>query len=199
MNTSRNALPASLLWLVLGGLVLVPVPLGWFARFFQAVCKQIPALSVIGRAMPPRPLLIILLLIGTVIGVTLVAASREVIGTFRLSRELRRFEAPTPPEVATTARRLGLGSRLTYVAISTSLAFCYGFLWPRVAITAGLIQRLDDEEELIAVLVHERHHMQRRDPLRYLVIRSLTSGLFMIPAAKAARIWIETRIELAAD
>jgi Zn-dependent protease with chaperone function len=199
MSTSRNALPASLLWLVLGGLVLVPMPLGWFARFFQAVCKQIPVLSVLGRAMPPRPLLILLLLVGTVIGVSLVAASRELTGAFRLSRELRRFEAPAPPAVAAAARRLGIESRLTYLAISTSVAFCYGFLWPRVAITAGLIHCLDDEEELIAVLVHERHHMHRRDPLRYLLIRSITSGLFMIPAARAARLWIETRIELAAD
>jgi len=199
MGTSRNGLLASLLWLVLGGLVLVPVPLGWFARFFQAVCKQIPALSLLGRAMPPRPLLILLLLVGTVVGVSAVAASRELIGAFRLTRELRRVEAPAPPAVAAAARRLGLESRLTYLAISTSVAFCYGFLWPRVAITAGLTHRLDDEEELVAVLVHERHHMQRRDPLRYLLIRSLTSGLFMIPAAKAARLWIETRIELAAD
>src|SRR3954453_13846454 len=180
MGTSRNGLLASLLWLVLGGLVFVPVPLGWFAGFFQAVCKQIPVLSVLGRAMPPRPLLILLLLVGTVIGVSLVAASRELVGAFHLRRELRAFEAPAPPAVAAAARRLGIESRLTYLAISTSVAFCYGFLWPRVPIPAGLTHRLDDEEELVAVLVHEQHHMQRRDPLRYLLIRSLTSGLFMI-------------------
>jgi beta-lactamase regulating signal transducer with metallopeptidase domain len=199
MRTSRNTLLASSLWFVLGLLVLIPAPLVWLARLFQAAGKQVPVLSVLGRAMPPRPLLLLLLLVGTVVAVSLVAATRELIGAFRLSRELRRFEVPAPPAVAAAARRLGLESRLTYLAISTSVAFCYGFLRPRVAITAGLIHRLDDEEELVAVLVHERHHMQRRDPLRYLVIRALSSGLFMIPAARAARLCIETRIELAAD
>src|SRR3954454_4640488 len=141
MGTSRNGLLASLLWLVLGGLVLVPVPLGWVARVFPALCKQIPALSLLGRAMPSRPLLILLLLVGTVVGVSLVAASRELIGAFRLSRELRRLEASPPEAVAVAARRLGMESRLTYLAISTSVAFCYGFLRPHVAITAGLIHR----------------------------------------------------------
>lgn len=199
MSTSRSTLLASLLWLALGLLILIPAPLIWLARIFHSVCKHVPVLAVLGRTMPPRPLLILLLLVGTVVGVSLVAATRELIGAWRLSGELRRLEAPAPPAVAAAARRLGIESRLTYLAISTSVAFCYGFLRPRVAITAGLIHRLDDEEELVAVLVHERHHMLRRDPLRYLVIRSLTSGLFMIPAAKVARIWIETQIELAAD
>lgn len=199
MRPSRNALLASLLWLVLGSLVLVPAPLSWLARLFQAVCKHVPVLAVLGRVMPPRPLLILLLLVGTVIGVSLVAAGRELIGAYRLSRELRRLEATPPRAVAAAARRLGIEARLTYLAISTSVAFCYGFFRPRIAITSGLLRRLDDEEELVAILVHERHHMQRRDPLRYLVIRALTTGLFMIPVARAARIWVETRIELAAD
>jgi Zn-dependent protease with chaperone function len=199
MSTSRNTLLASLLWLVLGLLILIPAPLIWLTRLFHSVCKHVPVLAVLGRTMPPRPLLILLLLGGIVIGVSLVAATRELIGAWRLSGELRRLEAPAPSAVAAAAHRLGIESRLTYLAISTSVAFCYGFIRPRVAITAGLIHRLDDQEELVAVLVHERHHMLRRDPLRYLVIRALTSGLFMIPAAKVARIWIETRIELAAD
>jgi beta-lactamase regulating signal transducer with metallopeptidase domain len=198
MNTSRNTLFASLLWLGLGLLILIPAPLAWLVRLFRAVCKQIPALAVLERAMPPRPLLILLLLGGTVVAVSLVAAAREVIGAHRLTRELHRLEVPAPRTVTAAARRLGIEGRLTYVAISTSVAFCYGFLRPHVAITAGLVDRLD-AEELVAVLVHERHHLQRRDPLRYLLIRSLTSGLFMIPAARAARLWIETQIEIAAD
>src|SRR4051812_25848419 len=122
MSTSRNALLASLLWLVMGLLILIPAPLAWLARLFSTVCKHFPVLAVFGRLMPSRPLLILLLLVVTVVAVSLVAAAREVIAAFRLTRELHRLEVPAPRAVAVTARRLGLEGRLTYVAISTSVA-----------------------------------------------------------------------------
>ncbi len=77
-------------------------------------------------------------------------------------------------------------------------AFCYGFLRPRVAVTAGLLARLDDTE-LIAVLAHERHHLRRRDPARYLGLHALAAAAFMFPVAPAIRRRLETRLELAAD
>ncbi len=93
---------------------------------------------------------------------------------------------------------MDLEDHLIYLPLATPAAFCFGLLLPRVAITAGLLDRLDDTE-LIAVLLHERHHQWRRDPLRYLLLHAVVSGLFMLPLARAAKRWVETRIELAAD
>jgi len=97
-----------------------------------------------------------------------------------------------------SARRLGIADRLTYLALPAPAAFCYGFLRPRIAITAALANRLG-AEELTAVLLHERHHLQRRDPLRYLALSALTAGAFLVPLAPFLRRWAEARIELAAD
>ena len=49
------------------------------------------------------------------------------------------------------------------------------------------------------MLLHERHHLRRRDPLRYLVLHALSAGLFMLPLALVLQRWAETRMELAAD
>jgi Zn-dependent protease with chaperone function len=96
------------------------------------------------------------------------------------------------------ARALALEEHLTYLPTPVPAALCYGLLTPRIAITDGLLQRLKDDE-LRAVLLHERHHLTRRDPLRYLALQALAAGLFMVPLAAILQRWAETRIELAAD
>ena len=73
-----------------------------------------------------------------------------------------------------------------------------GLLQPRVMVTAGLIDRLDDTE-LAAVLAHERHHLRRRDPLRLLLLNALAGAMFMFPVAAILRQRWKARIELAAD
>ena len=42
-----------------------------------------------------------------------------------------------------------------------------------------------DEDELTAVLQHERHHLLQRDPLRVWLSRAVAQGLFFVPAAAA--------------
>src|SRR5262245_46444815 len=116
---ARNAWLASLLWLGLGLLILIPGPLAWMARLFREFCAHFPVLAMLGRVVPPRPLLVLLLLGGTVVAVSIAAGTRELIGALRLARELRRLAAPAPPAVKAASRRLGLEQRLTYVAIET--------------------------------------------------------------------------------
>lgn len=52
-------------------------------------------------------------------------------------------------------------------------AFCAGLLRPRVYVSDAALRRLS-EEELFAVVAHERHHARRRDPLRLLLARAVT-------------------------
>jgi hypothetical protein len=82
---------------------------------------------------------------------------------------------------------------------STSpVAFCTGFLWPTVFVSDGLLSRLEPAE-LDAVLVHERHHAERRDPLRRIVMSAMRDVLFFLPLLEW---WIAARVvesELAAD
>jgi Zn-dependent protease with chaperone function len=68
-------------------------------------------------------------------------------------------------------------------------AFCAGLLRPGVYVSEGALARLGPRE-LAAVVAHEGHHADRRDPLRILVARA-------IGAAYAAR--AQALAELAAD
>jgi Zn-dependent protease with chaperone function len=194
----RSWLPAALLWLGVALLAAFPAPLAAAARLYHALCAPFPALALLGRIVPPLPLAFLLLLILTVGGVGLASGAWELIATRRLTRGLQHLAAPIPQRLAHAARSLELKGSLTYLATPALAAFCYGLFQTRIAISAGLLDRLDDEE-LTAVLLHERHHLRNRDPLRYLVLQTLAAGLFMIPLTPAVRRSAETRLELAAD
>jgi Zn-dependent protease with chaperone function len=59
-------------------------------------------------------------------------------------------------------------------------AFCAGLLRPRVYVSAGALELLDDAA-LRAVLAHEHAHARRRDPLRLACGRVLARALFCLP------------------
>jgi len=63
-------------------------------------------------------------------------------------------------------------------------AFCAGYLRPRVYISQAALKLLGDAE-LQAVLAHEHHHRQVRDPLRLACGRIISQALFFLPALRA--------------
>lgn len=77
-------------------------------------------------------------------------------------------------------------------------AFCAGLLRPRLYVSTGAT-RLLGEEELHAVLAHERHHRDRRDPLRIAIGRVLARALFFMPALARLHSRYCADAELAAD
>jgi Zn-dependent protease with chaperone function len=80
----------------------------------------------------------------------------------------RRFAARMP----VTAQRAIAGRRVLVVPNPEPLAFCAGLLHPRIYVSTGALERLR-ERELAAVVAHEAHHADRRDPLRILVARAI--------------------------
>jgi BlaR1 peptidase M56 len=77
-------------------------------------------------------------------------------------------------------------------------AFCAGLLKPRVYVSTGSLERLD-ETALQAVLSHERHHALRRDPLRLAAGRVITRALFFVPGLAALFDRHQALAELSAD
>lgn len=135
----------------------------------------------------------------------LVVASVAVLWTIRcawLAASSRRALGALPSQAIPTAlslaaERTGL-SRVVVLSSSSPVAFCAGFLRPTVFVSAGLLSRLE-RSELDAVLVHERHHAERRDPLRRMVMGAIKDALFFLPLLEW---WIAGRVvesELAAD
>jgi beta-lactamase regulating signal transducer with metallopeptidase domain len=84
------------------------------------------------------------------------------------------------------------------VATAEPFAVTHGLLRPRILLSTGLVEALDGAE-LTAVLVHERHHLQRRDPLRLLAARVLAGYGWYLPLLAWWAQRLALRRELAAD
>jgi Zn-dependent protease with chaperone function len=184
-----------------GVITLLTIHPAWLvpsAAAYQDLCARYQLLARLTHRVPPLSLALLLNLglLSMLIG--LAALALGFVRTLRLNRELRLLAHPQPPRLAPIAADLDLANRLTFLPSFERSAFCYGLVRPRIAVTAGLVDRLDDEE-LTAVLIHERHHLRRRDPLRYLVFHALGVAVCMIPLASAVRRRLEVRSELAAD
>lgn len=77
-------------------------------------------------------------------------------------------------------------------------AFTAGLLRPVICLTRGLVDCLS-ERELQTVLLHERAHQIRRDPVRLALIDFLVRTLWFLPAARPLGSFLADRIEQAAD
>jgi hypothetical protein len=112
-------------------------------------------------------------------------ALREARATIRFGRRLAR-ESPVPYRDA------------LLIVDDRPLAFCAGLLRPRVYVSTGALELLDDPA-LEAVLAHERHHARRRDPLRLAAGRVLARALFFMPGLNELADRRQALAELSAD
>jgi Zn-dependent protease with chaperone function len=178
---------AALFLLGLGVIAAWPALLGPLGRLYVIGCRMLLDGLPVGHHYPP--LLVALLAPATtfVIARALVELARQVAGHRRLDRRLRA--------------RQSKGTRLADCVVTTDLAvfaFCGGLLRPRIYLSRGLLEILDGGEAE-AVLAHERHHLRRRDPLRFFVTNVLTLLAPVFPALIAFERWVHIRAELAAD
>lgn len=133
--------------------------------------------------------------LGAAIGVLALVATGAVIAVFarvtvahcRLVRLLRQCSSEA--EIAGTRLRLGPVGRSVFVA---------GLTRPQIYCDRGLLDELDDDE-VSAVLLHERAHQLARDPLRSAALATVAPLLTLFERGQA---WLERRAavhEIAAD
>jgi beta-lactamase regulating signal transducer with metallopeptidase domain len=80
----------------------------------------------------------------------------------------------------------------------TPHAFCAGYLHPRIYVSTRALELLS-RVELRAVLAHEYHHRDMRDPLRQVCARSLSQALFFMPVLRRLHERYGELAELTAD
>jgi Zn-dependent protease with chaperone function len=100
-------------------------------------------------------------------------------------------EVPRPARLRVAMCSAGVDAVIC-VHDPSPIAFCVGSLRPRVIVTTGLVERLN-VDELVAVLLHEGEHAQRRDPLRRAAWRAAAELLWHVPLAEW---WSRRRFEL---
>lgn len=145
-----------------------------------------------------RPALVFfgLLALGSSLGVASIVT--QVRASMRLAGRVRALRVPTPHGVDEIARRRKVSGRVDVVDSPEAFSFAYGFLFPRIALSTGLIATLS-LVELEAVLAHERYHLKAWDPAKVVLARAFPRAAFYLPALRGLRRRYVAGRELAAD
>ncbi len=146
---------------------------------------QSAAAAVVGLLPALGLMLPVLVLVAGLLG-GLGSLAWQLWNTHRLVGVIRPRIVPLSEPLSTLARRLGLDGRVLQVDDADAYAFTQGLTHPRIWLSTAMVDLLD-EDELAAVLLHERHHLRQRDPLRVWLSRAVADGLFFVPAAAALR------------
>jgi hypothetical protein len=117
--------------------------------------------------------------------IAIAAAVRECAAARRLGRRI-------------DASELELLDDALIIPDDRPLAFCAGLLRPRVCVSSGAVALLD-QPALRAVLLHERHHARRRDPLRLAAGSVIARALFFVPGLAELMRQHQALAELSAD
>jgi Zn-dependent protease with chaperone function len=147
-------------------------------------------------SMVPVLLFTLLVAVGLAFGAR--SIGRQIVASHRLARRINGLATTLPGELAGAAAKAGLDGRVVLLDAPERFSFAYGVFTPRVAVSRGLLQGVSDEE-LRAVLEHERYHVCNLDPLKIVLVQSLSAAFFFLPALDSLRARYVAGRELAAD
>ncbi len=88
-----------------------------------------------------------------------------------------------PKKISQIASELSLSKRLIVVDDNSYSSFCYGLIFPKIALSLKTVHSLT-KSELKAVLIHESYHLKNRDPLKILLSQVATTAFFFVPILK---------------
>ena len=99
-----------------------------------------------------------------------------------LTRKLVQLRIPDS-ELKALTRCLGLKDKVHLLDSEVPLCFCAGFISPRIYISRGMVEKLVPQE-LEALLIHEKRHLENHDPLKILLGKLVATALFFIPVLR---------------
>jgi beta-lactamase regulating signal transducer with metallopeptidase domain len=187
-RVSRASLVLGVLGLAAAILVVVRLFESW--RVTSSVASH--QISILGQKLSYPAANVDAIVIVLLAGLGAVVTARAVGGAVRELAASRRFHR----HLAGSRLQLVDGAQL--IADVQPRAFCAGLLRPRVYLSTGAVEMLD-ESALSALLAHECHHVRRHDPLRLAAGRVLARALFFLPALGGLVERQQALAELSAD
>lgn len=130
-------------------------------------------------------------------GIRAATRTRATVAELRAAATSARLSSP-PDRIVAPAERAGVLERVDVVEATRPFAFAYGWIRPRICISTSLIALLS-EQEVEAVLHHEGWHVARRDPLRFVIARTVGSVFAVVPAIRRLERLYVLSAEVAAD
>jgi beta-lactamase regulating signal transducer with metallopeptidase domain len=104
---------------------------------------------------------------------------------FNAARMKKRFERYREKMLSCEMNKKYSEGKDTFIVISnpTPVAVTMGFIHPRIVLSTGLMQLLN-EDELEAVIYHEIYHKENHDPLKVFLMSLCSSMMWYIPILK---------------
>jgi beta-lactamase regulating signal transducer with metallopeptidase domain len=96
------------------------------------------------------------------------------------------------------AWQAGLASRFIEIKTKKPIVFCFSFFSPKICISSELVKKLG-REELLAVLLHEKMHINNMEPIKMFLVKSAEKILFFLPGFKSLAKQYFIYSEMAAD
>lgn len=182
----------------LGILSVWPVLLVPLGNAYVTFCARFLSDTPFQHHYPP---LLVGLVVSTVgaLGVTFAwILLRQIVGQREIERTLATRRKAPDAEVLALFDRLNIAERVTLTHDSSVFVFCGGLIRPHIYLSNGLVDLLTSDE-FEAVLLHERHHLLRHDPLRLFSSLLIRPFAVVFPVTSGIADWITIRVELAAD
>ncbi|MEO5951610.1 MAG: M56 family metallopeptidase [Chloroflexia bacterium] len=157
-------------------------------------------------SMVPWPVLILVyvpaLLLFSAIFFGLWTLVRQWMRTHRAISKLRSLSAYLEYEMPSATRelliKLHLQGKVDIIYASQHVAFCYGWLRPRICVSTCAMEDLTNAE-IEAVLLHEEYHMHHHDPLKSTLCLVLARLFFLLPVVRALQEQYLVSREIEAD
>lgn len=175
------------------GLFLKTLPLTLAHAIY--FCQQTLSQTIV---LPQVTSLIIQLALLFIFIMGLLILSIQIIKTNGFLKKTFKKKISLPSKLLSVATIYGMEDKITVITDTRYISFCYGFLKPRICLSTSLIKNLT-QEELGAVLLHERYHLKNFDPLRIILSKTVSHVLFFIPTLKDIERHYTFSKEVAAD
>lgn len=141
---------------------------------------------------------IIIFILSSAIVLGILSFLVQVGKTHRLVKRLLLKRISLSEKVEKIITRLGLKNKVYVVEDENLFSFCSGIFSPSIIITTGLISSLNDKE-LEAVFLHEKAHLQSRDPFKIILGKTISWVFFFLPIFSELNKNIVATNELLAD
>ncbi len=172
--------------------VLAGSPAGW--NWSNLACLFLPTQADMGTHLLSYALILTLLVSLTS---CLILLCKQWTKIHSLTRNLAMLNG-RDSALERLTQRLGLRDKVQFVSSEVSFCFCTGFISPHIYLSQGMVEKLTPRE-LEALLLHEKHHLKNRDPLKMLLGKLVVSVLFFVPALKDMLKRYSIEKEIAAD
>lgn len=112
----------------------------------------------------------------------------SIIRLYRKTRKfiktnLNRQKTKLSGKLSAITDQINITSKIIEIESSRPTVFCYDFIKPKICISSALVNNLS-ENELRAVLLHERFHLNSGEPIKLLLVKVISLLLFFVPGIK---------------